>query len=59
MFIVLSGLSTLNFERKVYMQNSNDSSPQQDSDTPMALYFFVGGMGIFAIFLVLYIFFGA
>jgi hypothetical protein len=41
------------------MQTSNDSMPQEDSDTPMALYFFVGGMGLFAIILVLYIFFGA
>jgi hypothetical protein len=41
------------------MQTVNDSSSQEDSDTLVALYFFIGIIGLFALGLVLYVLYGS
>jgi hypothetical protein len=41
------------------MQTVNDSSQQRDSDTPIALYFFLGILGLSVLSLVLYVLFGS
>jgi hypothetical protein len=41
------------------MQTVNDSSSQQDSDSSIGFYLFIGVLGLFALGLVLYVLYGS